>query len=397
MVPTLRKTLSSHPLGSTIQAVSPHNRIVGYDLARAGAFFGMLLVNFSVILGAESTSPNWFDWFIETIRGRPAATFVVLAGAGLSLMTRDACWSKDRKEIYRKRSSLLKRSLFLLVIGLFNFFISPISDILHFYAFYLALGACLLTFSSSSLWLVTAAAVTCRPLVFMIFGFIESWDLNLSTSDGFWNLPGIIGHIFLNGCFPLIPWMAFIAVGMWLGRQDFSDRFLRKKILLAGVGAFAFAESLSRVAMHLSSSLPLGPNLEKLLPLFRILPWDPMPLFMISATGTALVVIALIMQVAEKYGNSPWVLPFASVGQTTLSLYVTHSIVGSILLWILEEFDLQPRLFSLWASLLFYLVALSFSQEWLNHFRKGPLELLMRRFFSFKSAATTAVEVKASL
>jgi uncharacterized protein len=118
---------------------------------------------------------------------------------------------------------------------------------------------------------------------------------------------------------------------------------------------------------------------------------------MISATGTALVVIALIMHLADRYGNSRWVLPFASVGQTTLSLYVAHIIVGSILMWILEEFDLAPRLFSLWASLFFYLVALFFSQKWLNHFRKGPLEMLMRRFFSFNSAATTPIEVKAPL
>ena len=386
--------MSSHPLHSTKQVVSPHNRIVGYDLARAGAFFGMLLVNFAVIMGAGSSEASWFDWFTEIIRGRPAATFVVLAGAGLSLMIKDACRRKDREEINRKRSSLLKRSLFLLVIGLFNFFLSPISDILHFYAFYIALGACLLTFSSASLWLATAAAVTCRPLVLMIFGFMKSWDLNPSASGGFWDLPGIIGHIFFNGCFPLIPWMAFITVGMWLGRQDFSDRFLRKKILLAGVGAVAFAESLAWVAVHLSPSLSLRPDLEKVLPFFRIVPWDPMPLFMISATGTALVVIALIMQLADKYGTSRWVLPFASVGQTTLSLYVAHIIVGSTLLWMLEEFDLGPRLFSLWASLFFYFVALFCSQRWLNHFRKGPLETVMRRFFSFSRVTTTAVEVK---
>ena len=119
-----------------------------------------------------------------------------------------------------------------------------------------------------------------------------------------------------------------------------------------------------------------------------------MPLFMISATGTALVVIALIMQLADKYGTSRWVLPFASVGQTTLSLYVAHIIVGSTLLWMLEELDLGPRLFSLWASLFFYFVALFCSQRWLNHFRKGPLETVMRRFFSFSRVTTTAVEVK---
>ena len=393
----LRKTFSPHPVYSTIPAVPSNNRILGYDLARAGAFFGMLLVNFSVLMGSGSSDPNWLDWVTGVIRGRAAATFVVLAGAGLSLLTKGAYLSKDRAEINGKRSTLLKRSLFLLVIGLFNFVVSPISDILHFYAVYIALGACLLTVSNLSLLLLTAVTISCRPLVFIAFGFVKSWDLHTVAHAGFWNLPGIVGHTFFNGCFSVIPWMAFITLGMWLGRQDFSDRALGKKILLAGIGAVVFAESLSRVTIYLIASVQLGSGLEKLLPFFQIASWDPMPLFMISAMGTALVVIALIMKLADKYGNAPWVLPFASVGQTTLTLYVTHIIVGSILLWITEEFELAPRLFSLWASLFFYLVALFFSQHWMKRFRKGPLEMLMRRFLLFKSGATTAVEAKAHL
>jgi uncharacterized membrane protein YeiB len=348
-------------------------------------------------MGSGSSAANWLDWLTGIIRGRAAATFVVLAGAGLSLLTKGVYLSKDRAEINGKRSILLKRSLFLLVIGLFNFAISPISDILHFYAVYIALGACLLTVSNLSLWLLTAATITCRPLIFIAFGFVKSWDLHTIADAGFWNLPGIIGHTFFNGCFPVIPWMAFITLGMWLGRQDFSDRALGKKILLAGIGAVAFAESLSRVTIYLSSSVHLGRGLEKLLPFFQIASWDPMPLFMVSAMGTALVVIALIMKLADKYNNARWVLPFASVGQTTLTLYVTHIIVGGLLLWIIEEFDLEVGLFSLWASLFFYLVALFFSHHWMKRFRKGPLEMLMRRFLLFNSATTTAVEAKAHL
>jgi uncharacterized membrane protein YeiB len=393
----LLKTFYPHPLDSTIRAVSPNTRIVGYDLARAGAFFGMLVVNFSVLMGIGSTTANWLDWVIGIIRGRAAATFVVLAGAGLSLLTKSVHLSRDKAEINAKRSILLKRSLFLLVVGLFNFVISPISDILHFYAVYIALGACLLTVSNLSLWLLTAFTITCRPLVFIAFGFVKSWDLHTFADAGFWNLPGIIGHIFFNGCFPVIPWMAFITVGMWLGRQDFSDRVFRRKILLAGIGAVAFAESLSRVGIYLSSSAQLGRGLEKLLPFFQIASWDPMPLFMISAMGTAVVVIALIMKLADKYGKDRWVSPFASVGQTTLTLYVSHIIVGGLLLWIIEELELEPRLFCLWASLFFYLVALLCSQNWIKHFHKGPLEMLMRRFLLFKSATTTTVEAKAPL
>ena len=393
----LRRTFFSHPVDSTIRAVPPNNRIVGYDLARAGAFFGMLLVNFSVLMGSGSSAPNWLDWVAGIIRGRAAATFVVLAGAGLSLLTKSVYLRKDRVEINAKRSTLLKRSLFLLVIGLFNFVISPISDILHFYAVYIALGACLLTVSNLSLWLLTAATMACRPLVFMAFDFVKSWDLNTFADAGFWNLPGIIGHIFFNGCFPVIPWMAFITVGMWLGRQDFSDRALVKKILLAGIVAVAFAESLSRVGIYLSSSAHPGRGLEKLLPFFKIASWDPMPLFMISAMGTALVVIALIMKLADKYGNARWVLPLASVGQTTLTLYVAHIIMGTLLLWIIEEFELEPPFLGLWASVFFYLAALLFCQNWLKRFRKGPLEILMRRFLLFSSATTTKVEARVPL
>ena len=236
----LRKTFSPY-LDSTVRTIPPNNRILGYDLARAGAFFGMLVVNFSVLMGSGSSAANWLDWLTGIIRGRAAATFVVLAGAGLSLLTKGVYLSRDRAEINAKRSTLLKRSLFLLVIGLFNFAISPISDILHFYAVYIALGACLLTVSNLSLWLLTAATITCRPLIFIAFGFVKSWDLHTIADAGFWNLPGIIGHTFFNGCFPVIPWMAFITLGMWLGRQDFSDRALGKKILLAGIGAVAFA------------------------------------------------------------------------------------------------------------------------------------------------------------
>jgi uncharacterized protein len=378
-------------------ALSPNNRIVGYDLARAGAFFGMLLVNFSLVMGSGSSVSNWLDWVIGIIRGRAAATFVVLAGAGLSLLAKSAYLSKNRAEINAKRSTLLKRSLFLLVIGLFNFFISPISDILHFYAVYIALGACLLTVTNSSLWLLTAITIICRPLIFIACGFVKSWELNTVADAGFWNLSGIIGHIFFNGCFPVIPWMAFITLGMWLGRQDFSDRPLRRKILLAGLSAVAFAELLSRVGIYLFSSVQVDRGLKKILPFFQIVSWDPMPLFMISSMGTALVVIALIMKLTDKYGNTPWVLAFASVGQTTLTLYVGHIIVGSILLWIIEEFELEPHFFNLWASLFFYLVALFFSQNWLKRFRKGPLEILMRRFLLFNTGGTTAVKAKAPL
>ena len=380
-----QKTYSASPIDLRSQSLSLNNRIIGYDLARAVALLGMLLVNFSVLLGNGSSDPTWLDHFIEMIRGRAAATFVVLAGVGLSLMTKSVYLSKDRAAISVKRLTLLKRSLFLLVIGLFNFAISPISDILHFYAVYIAIGACLLTLSNRSLAVLASATIAVRPLVMTSFDFVKNWNFNTVADTGIGSLLGIIGHFLFNGCFPVIPWMAFVMVGMWIGRRDLSDRSFRKKLLLTGAGAVTIAESLSRVGMYLSSSAQHGLGAENLLPLFQIVSWDSIPLFMISAMGTALGVISLSTILADKYGNSRWIMPHITAGQVTLSLYVAHIIVSTLFLKAVETLEMELVFFPLWGTMVFYTGAVLFAYYWMRRFGKGPLELLMRRFLVFRN------------
>jgi uncharacterized protein len=375
------KTCCASPVDLKPQALSPNNRIVGYDLARAVAILGMLLVNFSVLLGSGTSDPTWLDYLIEMIKGRAAATFVVLAGVGLSLLTKSVSLSKDRAAINAKRLTLLKRSFFLLVIGLFNFFISPISDILHFYAFYIAIGACLLTLSNRSLAVLALATITARPVIMIGFEVVKSWDFNTVAGTGIWNVPGVIGHFLFNGCFPVIPWMAFVMVGMWIGRRDLSDHYLRKKILLIGIGAVAFSESVSRVFIHVSSWAQLDP--KGLLPWFGIAAGDPTPLCMLSAMGTALVVISLSMMLADRCGNARWLNPHIAVGQTALSLYVAHIIVGNLFLKAIETHEMELLFFPVWGTIVFYTSALLFSYYWTKRFRKGPLEFFMRKFLVF--------------
>jgi uncharacterized protein len=380
------KTCSTNPVDLQTQSLSPNNRIVGYDLARAVALLGMLLVNFSVLLGSGSSGPIWLDYLIEMIQGRAAATFVVLAGVGLSLLSKSVYLSEDRAAINVKRLTLFKRSLFLLVIGLFNFVLSPISDILHFYAVYIAIGAFLLTLPNRSLVALTLVTIASRPLVLTGFDFVKNWDFT-TTDTGIGNILGIGGHFLFNGCFPVIPWMALVMMGMWIGRRDLSDRSLRKKLLLTGIGAIIIAESLSRVGMYLLSSAQHGRVLEKLLPLFQIVSWDSIPLFMISSMGTALIVISLSTILADKYSNARWLKPHIAAGQMTLSLYVAHIIVGTLFLKVIETLDVELFFFPVWGTIVFYTSGLVFSYYWTKRFRRGPLELLMRRFLVFRGPA----------
>lgn len=393
---TSRGTSSAYPVDLKPQAMSPNNRIVGYDLARAVAFLGMLFINFSALMGNSTFDPAWLIYSINIIKGRAAATFIVLAGAGLSLLAKSV-YARDAVAINDKRVVLLKRALFLLVIGMFNFLISPISDILHFYAVYLFLGACLLTVSNLTLCALTLVTITSRPLFVSVFDFIKDWDLNASAPLEFLNLPGIIGHFLFNGCFPVLPWAAFMVMGMWVGRQNLSNRALRKKILLAGAGAVGLAESVSRIAAYMASSAQFQLDLKNLLPWFTIVAWDPMPLFMVSATGTALVVISLSMILVDKYNQSQWLSPFIAIGQTTLTLYVAHIIVGSFFLQFMEVLEVEIFLLPISATIVFYLGALIFAHHWIKRYQKGPLEWLMRRFLLFNNPSGTTLPAKAPL
>ena len=43
-------------------------RIEGLDFARALAMFGMLIVNFKIIMGATGRGPDWLIWFTELLK-----------------------------------------------------------------------------------------------------------------------------------------------------------------------------------------------------------------------------------------------------------------------------------------------------------------------------------------
>ena len=124
-----------------------NTRIVGYDFARSLAVFGMVTVNFNIVMGTDKVRHHWLRQVIGLFEGRAAVTFVVLAGIGLSLLTQRAQITNGAHGIRDSRKQLLKRAAFLFVVGLCY---TPIwqADILHFYGIYIAAGTLLLTASN---------------------------------------------------------------------------------------------------------------------------------------------------------------------------------------------------------------------------------------------------------
>ena len=117
-------------------ASASRERIEGYDIARCVAIFSMVMVNFNLSMEAATNGPGWLQWLCGLIPCRAAATFVTLAGVGMTLMASRARKSGDLSAQQRVKSTLLKRAVFLFIVGLLFFPIWP-PDILHFYGVYI--------------------------------------------------------------------------------------------------------------------------------------------------------------------------------------------------------------------------------------------------------------------
>jgi uncharacterized membrane protein YeiB len=118
-------------------------------------------------------------------------------------------------------------------------------------------------------------------------------------------------------------------------------------------------------------------------PWFSIEPWQPMPLFMLSAAGTALTIVALSLWVAERKREARCLSAFVALGQLTLTLYLVHIIVGELFLSAVVEFDVNLALFPFLGTFFFLTGALLFAHYWQKYFASGPLEWVMRHFLVF--------------
>ena len=248
----MKEKSSTHIFDSEMSAPMSDNRIGGYDLARALAFFGMLTINFWVLMEDYNSSPPWLAVVMDFIQGRAAATFVILAGVGLSLLSRRAYLDKDAVTMRGIRHKMWRRAIFLFVIGGLNSIIWR-ADILHFYAIYFAAGAFLLSFSSQRLLVLAILPVIIFSLLMFIYDFELGSDWGSIPYKDWGNLPRLVGHLFFNGHYPFFPWVAFMVMGLWLGRQDLTNYAIRNKISLVGSSAIFFSEFISWLAFHISS------------------------------------------------------------------------------------------------------------------------------------------------
>ena len=150
--------------------------------------------------------------------------------------------------------------------------------------------------------------------------------------------------------------------------------------MLAGFLAVIVSESAARLFFRIYTSEWRLLAFEKLMPWFKLDPWEPLPLFFFSGAGSAILVICLAIIFTEKFRSARWLPPFIAVGQSTLTLYLAHIPFGTIITEVMDYNEWEYPLFPLWGTLSYFLLASIFCYQWNLRYKKGPLELLMRRF-----------------
>ncbi|MEM1204722.1 MAG: heparan-alpha-glucosaminide N-acetyltransferase domain-containing protein [Acidobacteriota bacterium] len=362
-------------------------RILGFDVARAAAFVGMVMVNFKVVMGAGDAGPAWGVWAAGLLEGRAAATFVVLAGVGVSLMSARARRSSDSEVLAGNRGGLLRRAAFLFVLGLAYSPIWP-ADILHFYGLYLALAALLLGVRDRTLWLATAAVAALGSALLVVLDYGAGWDFETLHYEDFWTPAGLVRHMLYNGFHPVVPWVAFVFLGMWLGRRDLRSRPVRRRLAAVGAAAVAVSEGLAFLGRRAVATLE-GDGVEELMYLFVTDPMPPTVFFLGSAGGVAVVGITAAVawtEGARATGRHRRLIEaLASTGQLALTLYVAHVLVGmgtlEALGWLAEGKGAEGQSLgrAVLSALVFCVAAVGFAWGWRRYFNRGPVEWCMRK------------------
>ena len=192
----------------------------------------------------------------------------------------------------------------------------------------------------------------------------------------FWTPAGMLRHMFFNGFHPVFPWVAFVMIGMWLGRQDIRDSQFQRRLIILCLGGLVIAEVSSALLVS-AFTVPLGA--EDATGLFSRDMMPPMPFYILSASSSAIIMIVLCIRFTEQFKQAEWLQPFIFTGQLALSIYVAHVLIGMGLMEVFGWMEGYSLLASVIYAFVFYGTMVAIAHWWRQHFKRGPVEWIMRR------------------
>ena len=355
---------------------APSARLHGPDVVRAVALIGVIVMNYHgyLILRSFETNTAWprtgwleelFDPWTGPLSTRFAATFVLVAGVSVTLLTRRTIGDPTRVSEMRWR--LVRRGVLLYVLGLVLDTIWP-GTIIVYYGVMFVLAAAMFTWRSR--WIIAvglAAAVAAASIQ------VWEYERNRNGHDTGWltgpdqdSVRRYVFDVFVNGTHPLLPWFAFLCAGIVLGRV-LDASWWRPAATGVGIVLLSVSSMLSAAATTGVRSI-----------VFSIQPLDRSLVYVANALGTALLAYVAIDWLAARFPVATD--PLRRAGQLTLSLYLAHILVFKLLVDWLGWIEPAGADTALLFAAAFWVAAIAAGMWWQRRFGRGPAEYVYRAF-----------------
>ncbi|MEP7112223.1 MAG: DUF418 domain-containing protein [Ilumatobacteraceae bacterium] len=355
------------------------DRVIDLDVTRTVALIGVVVMNYHgylILKGGQigtSEIDRFFDPWMGPLSTRFAATFVMIAGMGITLLTNRGRLGRDRARRSADRWTLIRRGFLLYCFGFFMEWFWN-GTILFFYGAFFMAGAAL--FLLRTRWLILIGGIAAIAAAALQWWAYDT-DHDTSWLFGGWYTSGpyrsprrLAFDTFVNGTHPLLPWLAFLCAGMVIGRYLPLRSELRR--VLAALGVLLVTGTY--FAEHVFADTPLRSRLFATDPFSRSLNYT------ICALGSSIAAFCVIGWIAYVTRSTRVTRAFAAAGRTTLTLYVLHVLVFNALVnrWhVIRPAGLDVAL-AFAAG--FWFIGIIAAALWQRRFGIGPAEWLYRKF-----------------
>jgi len=364
-------------------------RLVGVDLARALAVFGMYIVHIAPPLSATHGVASWVRYMAD---GHSSVLFATLAGFSLMLLA-GRFEPKTGPAGRQARARIAIRAVVLLALGTLMAVEYGGVIILGFYGVYFLIALPLVRLSARTLAIIAAAFALVTPqLAFALTSWLTpSVQESVNAYDPLRHFSEVgVLDLLLTGFYPALTWMSFVITGMALGRLDLSSGTVQKRLAAFGAALTAVAYGLSLLlagkgalrslaedgpSSSGSGAMPSGGESfqQTASSLLAAGPHSGTTFDIVGSLGIAILVIVAATFAMDRLPKLRRLAkPVIAVGTMSLTAYVGHFVGQSLFMG--SATGTQQS----WIpALSFILGAIVFAAVWSRFFRRGPLEFLL--------------------
>jgi uncharacterized membrane protein YeiB len=354
------------------------DRIGGLDLARGLAVLGMFGAHLR--LGDElTTEPS--TW-VAVVDGRSSILFATLAGVSMALLS-GRTHPAVGVELVRARLRIAVRAAWVFAIGaVLEWLDTFVAIILGVYAVLFVLALPFLRWPPRRLLVAAGVIAVAGPPLNAFLGQV----LSVADAESHY-----VAELLVTGTYPAMLWLAFVLVGLAVGRLDLAAADVRARLAGAGAAAAvlgyvggwtstrALAENVPSAGPEEGFAAPVGE--WEAAWLTGAEPHSGTTSELVGSCGFAVLVIAGCLVVADRLPLLTF--PLRAVGALALSVYTTQIVV----LWALLQVDpVRPQGVGLW--LVFVVSAMAGAGLWWWKLGPGPLE----RLLTWSSSRAAAVQ-----